>query len=271
MVEGGEALSVGTPDVVLDTPTIGMPKPDPAWLLSWLKEHEPDHWGFWLGKLDPIPFDEWLVDNVKPADQDLAADLHSVCRSLFDEDPDQLPETGLALTDSRVTAYFGNLVREDRILRHSKLSGFPASRVDKMLGQLQAYGWIVRGGFLRPSPHLEQAVACAHGVGTIPSPVAACAAVAGDHVVGALLHQVRYWRHRARIRRSGLRWIVKTRDEWCAETGLTRHQYDRALRCLKERGLVQAEQHLYKGRNQTFLRSLVYLARGPRRETDGIA
>jgi hypothetical protein len=60
-----------------------------------------------------------------------------------------------------------------------------------------------------------------------------------DHLAGLLLFKMMFYCRRARITLDGYRWYVRSRESLCAETRLTRHQYDRALRRLKEMGYVE--------------------------------
>jgi hypothetical protein len=59
---------------------------------------------------------------------------------------------------------------------------------------------------------------------------------------------------KAKIHRSGVYWVAKSAKTWQEETGLSKKQYETALCLLKRLGLVVSEQHLFGGRNITFLR-----------------
>ena len=48
-----------------------------------------------------------------------------------------------------------------------------------------------------------------------------------------------------------MKWIAKSAEVWCKETGCTYDQYRRAIALLRKLGLVQTEQHLFGGKNIT--------------------
>jgi hypothetical protein len=81
-----------------------------------------------------------------------------------------------------------------------------------------------------------------------------------DPTAGALLHQIRYWRAKARPWIGGRRWIAKSAEEWAAETCLSVSQYRRALKKLKTAKVIVAEQHLFAGRNLAHIRPLTFIA-----------
>jgi hypothetical protein len=164
----------------------------------------------------------------------------------------------------------GCLIREDRIY-----DAFPDREQDvrEVLNRLGSM-LIVRGAF-RPSNRLQNAFLHAEKIAEKPkkatksknvsagiplAPHAACLAVAeGDFRATALLHQIRYWFDKARASFNGKRFIAKTAAEWAAETGLSLPQYNRAVRKLKDLGVIETEQHLFACRAQTFLRPITYL------------
>lgn len=74
-----------------------------------------------------------------------------------------------------------------------------------------------------------------------------------DVSVARLLAQIAYWHPKMKITKAGQKWIAKTREEWMRETGLTRHQYDRALRRLKERRLIYTARFKFLGQPITHL------------------
>ena len=182
--------------------------------------------------------------------------------------PDYVPEEGcgFALNESRVDGFIGGVVREDELY-----DAFPGeeAKAQEALGDLHCYGLVVHRLF-RPNPALDRAVVRLWEVEPKRprlTPIAACRLVAGgDGPAGELLHQIRFWGNHAKTRRDGHVWIVKTAEEWQAETALTRNQYQRALRCLKKHGIVETEQHksnFYGGKSVTFLRPIYYFAAGP--------
>jgi hypothetical protein len=60
-----------------------------------------------------------------------------------------------------------------------------------------------------------------------------------DHPAGLLLFKMGFYCRRATLTIDGKRWYVRARENLCRETRLTRHQYDRAIKTLKEVGLVE--------------------------------
>ncbi len=181
---------------------------------------------------------------------------------------------GFALSESGVVTFNGGVVREDGVY-----SVFPgeATKVRETLDRLHSLGFVAHRLF-RPDPELDRWAARVFELFTkkkvLPlAPLAASRVLAGgDWRGGALLYQVRYWHGKAKVWRNGRLWIVKTGDEWQAETALSKNQYERGLRTLKVRGLVETEQHISKLYEQsvTFLRPLYYAALGNRLfEEDG--
>jgi hypothetical protein len=49
------------------------------------------------------------------------------------------------------------------------------------------------------------------------------------------------------VKRDGVYWIAKTREEWCEETCLTLRQYRRCISVLIERGLIEMQVKRFKG------------------------
>lgn len=77
---------------------------------------------------------------------------------------------------------------------------------------------------------------------------------AGDLNAGILLGQIVYWntpdrngQQKLTIERDGRLWLAKRRDEWHHEIRLSPKQYDRAIRILEERGLVEVEVRHFNG------------------------
>ena len=166
----------------------------------------------------------------------------------------------------------GCLIREERIY-----AAFPNREqgVREVLNRLGGM-LIVRGAF-KPSDRLQNTFLHAERIGEKPkkttksknksanlgwclAPHAACLAVTeGDFRAAALLHQIRYWFSKARAAFNGKRFIAKTAAEWSAETGISLSQYHRAVRKLKDLGIVETEQHIFAGRAQTFLRPITFI------------
>lgn len=77
-----------------------------------------------------------------------------------------------------------------------------------------------------------------------PSHLGACIQLAGSVNAGVLMYRVisRY-RKKWVLRNASdnKEYVVLKRDQWQTDTGLTRHQYDAAIRALKSRGLVECQ------------------------------
>jgi hypothetical protein len=91
-------------------------------------------------------------------------------------------------------------------------------------------------------------------IGIDLNPLSNCVRAAGAGPAAILLYRIRYWMPRASIEKLGEKWIVKTRAEWAAETGLSETQYDRAIAQLKQLDLVVCKQMPWKGDNVTHVR-----------------
>lgn len=69
--------------------------------------------------------------------------------------------------------------------------------------------------------------------------------VAGDLVTGILLSQITYWflpnkgKSRLRIKREGKEWLAKSRTDWWDECRISQYQFDRSIKILRNKGLVQ--------------------------------
>jgi hypothetical protein len=67
----------------------------------------------------------------------------------------------------------------------------------------------------------------------------------GDLAAALLLMRIADWFKSATLKRGGREWVVKTRNEWCEDTGLSVGQYNRAIAWLKKLEIVAVEQHLF--------------------------
>lgn len=251
---------------------------NPQWVFEWLKrQHDPCKYGLWFGtdEFRAMVFADWLQASAPGDRQLLLHAVWSVVREGFKADPDKLDTCGVLFGSKGLEGYFGRLLREDRVLLHPSLTGL-GCEVERALDTLATAGWVFRKDLLRPCDELYTAIDRAEAERVTLSPKGACNALAGgDVVAGDLLYQARFWRPKTERRRDDtLRWSRTTRPQWCAETGLTRHQYDRALSILKARGLVETRQYLPGGRTVgpedhhgiTHLRVITYIAQGPRIE-----
>lgn len=84
--------------------------------------------------------------------------------------------------------------------------------------------------------------------------LARCVAATGNLAAAILLYRVCYWHPHAKIVREGKRWIAKDRSVWTSETGLTPKQYRTAVAVLRNKLLVETEQHIFAKKNITFTR-----------------
>jgi hypothetical protein len=77
----------------------------------------------------------------------------------------------------------------------------------------------------------------------------------GDHVAGILLSQIVYWylpskrtdRTKLRVKRDGVLWIAKGREDWYSETRITARQFDRASKILVELGIIEKKIFKFAG------------------------
>lgn len=153
-------------------------------------------------------------------------------------------------TEPDVLTRCGPAVSEDRIYD----LGWDPGRAEDLLEELFANGTVEWHLFRTDDPSVVEAWHEARAINTWPSPLAECVLLAGDGCAGRLLYQALYWTPKRRIRFRDRLWIAKSREEWMAETGLTRHQYDRALAMLKDRELVQVTYRRFGGRRISHLR-----------------
>lgn len=71
-----------------------------------------------------------------------------------------------------------------------------------------------------------------------------------------LLRRIIFWFRYARVEHGGYVWIVKTQDEWSAETGLPLRSVQRACESLRDKGVIATEQHLFGTKAPNYLRLL---------------
>lgn len=78
--------------------------------------------------------------------------------------------------------------------------------------------------------------------------------MAGDLVAGVLLSQIVFWhlpdkrnQTKLRVTKSGKRWIAKARYEWWDECRITPKQVDRALKLLRDQGLIETKNYRFDG------------------------
>jgi hypothetical protein len=82
----------------------------------------------------------------------------------------------------------------------------------------------------------------------------------GDVIAGLLLSQIVYWftptsegKSRTKVTYKGRRALAKSRDEWYDEIRITPRQYDRAIKILKDVGVVTVENSMYNAKRTPFI------------------
>ncbi len=85
---------------------------------------------------------------------------------------------------------------------------------------------------------------------------AVCSQVAPYAAAGTVLRRVVHWHRYAQAEHGGHLWVVKTRQDWADDTGLTVRQVRRAFSALARAGLIVAEQHYWgsDGKNPNWVR-----------------
>jgi hypothetical protein len=84
----------------------------------------------------------------------------------------------------------------------------------------------------------------------------------GDLVAGLLLSQIVYWylpskedgRSKLRVYKDGHQWIAKARKGWWDEIRISPKQVDRALKILKEEGIIVTYRYMFNGAPTTHIR-----------------
>jgi len=78
--------------------------------------------------------------------------------------------------------------------------------------------------------------------------------ITGDLISGSLLSQIVFWhlptkegKEKLKVRKNGQLWLVKSREDWWDEIRITPKQYDRAIKNLQERGLVEVSLFKFNG------------------------
>lgn len=76
----------------------------------------------------------------------------------------------------------------------------------------------------------------------------------GDLIAGILFSQIMYWcmpnnegKTKLRVRRENVLWLAKTREDWYSEIRISPKQYDRAIKILKDKGLVETKLFRFSG------------------------
>lgn len=76
----------------------------------------------------------------------------------------------------------------------------------------------------------------------------------GGYFPGLLLAVVATEQGSSPVIREGLRWVVRSRAEWCEELGCSPRTLGTVLTKLKKMGLLMSEVHMFDGKTRAFLR-----------------
>ena len=79
--------------------------------------------------------------------------------------------------------------------------------------------------------------------------------IGGDKVTGLLLSQIAYWHlpsnrgeiNRLRVKKEGLWWLVKKREDWKEECDISPKEFDRASKRLINRGILTIKRFRFNG------------------------
>ncbi|MDZ4454615.1 replication protein [Bacillus cereus] len=78
--------------------------------------------------------------------------------------------------------------------------------------------------------------------------------IAEDLIAGILLGQIVYWympneqgKSKLRVKKNGEFWLAKGREDWKNEIRITPKQYDRAIKILIDKGLVEVQKFKFNG------------------------
>ncbi len=156
----------------------------------------------------------------------------------------------------------GTVVNADEIT----LSGHTPKAVWAALGRLHK-AEVIRSGLLRPTKELAVAATNAASKNAQLAPLGAAHVLGGGLAAAQLLYQLRFWYARAEHWRNGRLWLVRKRAQLCADVAISRHQYDGALRRLKDAEVVEVEphrSHYYGGETVSHIRLVTHVAAGPK-------
>jgi len=85
--------------------------------------------------------------------------------------------------------------------------------------------------------------------------------IAEDLVAGILLSQIIYWylpdqegKTKLRVEKDGQLWLAKGREDWWEECRITPKQFDRAIKILQKKGLVEKKIFKFNGNPTTHIR-----------------
>jgi hypothetical protein len=87
--------------------------------------------------------------------------------------------------------------------------------------------------------------------------------ITGDLIAGTLLSQIIYWftpnedgETKLRVVKSDGYWLAKKREDWWKECRITPKQYDRAIKILIDKGLVESKLFMFNGHPTTHIRPI---------------
>lgn len=79
--------------------------------------------------------------------------------------------------------------------------------------------------------------------------------ITGDLIAGLLLSQIIYWnlpdqngKSKLKVYKQNKYWLAKQRNDWWEEIRITEKQYDRAIKILKEKQIVEVENTMFDGK-----------------------
>lgn len=93
-----------------------------------------------------------------------------------------------------------------------------------------------------------------NGGGTKGNLTAKSRRFAGSLEGAQILQRLFFWQPRSTITRGGKSWVVFSQERWLEETGCTRGEFNRGLRKLKDRGVIELERHLFANKTRSFIR-----------------
>lgn len=85
--------------------------------------------------------------------------------------------------------------------------------------------------------------------------------MAGDLIAGHLFSQIMYWfkpsadgKSKLRVKKKDGYWLAKSREDWYKEIRISPKQYDRAVKILRDKGLVETKLYRFNGSPMVHIR-----------------
>jgi len=82
-----------------------------------------------------------------------------------------------------------------------------------------------------------------------------------DLIAAILLSQIIYWhlpskqgKSKLRVRKEGKYWLAKNRQDWYSEIRITPKQYDRAIKILEEKEIIEVKNSMFQAMRTPFIR-----------------